>query len=180
MLDAGLVTELSPTNRTNFLDLFRALAEGDGAQTARLMIDRSKTRTCRDQAGFESSMGELITQLHKKTFQLASIKIGDMLQRVMSMVRRHRVKIEADFTNLVVSIMVLEGLGRQLDPKLDLFAAALPTLRKVRADNVMVYASNNALLLRIWAFAETRDVVRRYDEEFLMENVPMWPGLLTV
>lgn len=49
--------------------------------------------------------------------------------QVLSLVRHHHVKIEPDFTNLVVSIVVLEGLGRQLNPDLDLFAAARPFLR---------------------------------------------------
>ena len=40
-------------------------------------------------------------------------------------------QVEPNFTNLVMAIVVLEGLGRQLDPSLDLFSIALelmPTL----------------------------------------------------
>ena len=32
-----------------------------------------------------------------------------------------RVRIDDSFTTLVMSIVVLEGLGRQLDPELDIF-----------------------------------------------------------
>ena len=34
-------------------------------------------------------------------------------------------QVEPNFTNLVMAIVVLEGLGRQLDPSLDLFSIAL-------------------------------------------------------
>ena len=36
--------------------------------------------------------------------------------------------VDANFTTLGMSIVVLEGLGRQLDPELDLFSVALPML----------------------------------------------------
>ena len=48
-----------------------------------------------------------------------------VLLDVTSLVRTHRVKVEPNFTNLVMAIVVLEGLGRQLDPSLDLFSIAL-------------------------------------------------------
>ena len=47
------------------------------------------------------------------------------------MVRKHHVKMEGDFVNTVISILLLEGIGRQLDPGLDLFKSALPILRQL-------------------------------------------------
>ena len=51
-----------------------------------------------------------------------------MLLELTTLVRRHKVKVEPNFTTLVMAIVVLEGLGRQLDPSLDLFAVAVPML----------------------------------------------------
>ena len=42
LLDAGLVTELDAADRRNFLDLFTAVAVGDGRLAAQLMIERSR------------------------------------------------------------------------------------------------------------------------------------------
>ena len=39
--------------------------------------------------------------------------------------------MEADFVNTVISILLLEGIGRQLDPEMDLFKSALPILRQL-------------------------------------------------
>jgi aarF domain-containing kinase len=39
--------------------------------------------------------------------------------------------MEGDFVNTVISILLLEGIGRQLDPGLDLFKSALPILRQL-------------------------------------------------
>lgn len=37
------------------------------------------------------------------------------------MVREHHVRLEGDFVNVVISILLLEGIGRSLNPDLDLF-----------------------------------------------------------
>jgi aarF domain-containing kinase len=57
-----------------------------------------------------------------QTFALGNIKIGDILNEVLSMVRTHHVRLEGDFVNVVLSILLLEGIGRSLEPNLDLFA----------------------------------------------------------
>ena len=61
-------------------------------------------------------------------FNLRALRIGDVLLELTTLVRRHKVKVEPNFTTLVMAIVVLEGLGRQLDPSLDLFAVAVPML----------------------------------------------------
>jgi hypothetical protein len=43
LLDAGLVTELDAADRRNFLDLFTAVALGDGRLAAQLMVERSRS-----------------------------------------------------------------------------------------------------------------------------------------
>ena len=64
-------------------------------------------------------------------FNLGHVKIGEVLLEVTSLLRTHQVQADPTFTTLVCSIVVLEGLGRQLDPSLDLFSVALPLLAGV-------------------------------------------------
>jgi aarF domain-containing kinase len=54
----------------------------------------------------------------------------DILKDVLKAVRQHHVKMESDFINTVISLP-LEGIGRQLDPKLDLSKSALTILRQL-------------------------------------------------
>ena len=53
------------------------------------------------------------------------MRIGGVLGRVLSAVRHHRVKLDPNFVSVVVSISLLEGIGRQLDPEIDIFREAL-------------------------------------------------------
>ena len=121
-IDTGLVTALNRTNRANFLDLFKAIAEFDGYRAGHLMIDRCRQpEAVIDKEHFALKMEHLVTNIKGRTFALGNIKIGDILDQVLDMVRGHHVRMEGDFVNVVISILLLEGIGRTLNPDLDLF-----------------------------------------------------------
>lgn len=131
-IDAGLVTTLNSANRKNFLDLFRAVAEFDGYRTGQLMVERCHSpELAIDTETFALKMQHIVLTVKRKTFSLGQIKISDILKDVLKAVRQHHVKMEGDFINTVISILLLEGIGRQLDPSLDLFKSALPILRQL-------------------------------------------------
>ena len=130
-LDAGLVSELSAENLTNFLDLFYAIAEFNGTHVADLMVERSRTPwTVTDPYAFRKDMEKFLARIRAETLQLSKIKVGEILATVFNMVRNHHIKIEGDFANVGISIMLLEGIGRRLDPNMDLLNEALPVLRE--------------------------------------------------
>jgi aarF domain-containing kinase len=133
-IDTGLVTELNTTNRTNFLDLFRAIAEFDGYKAGHLMVERCRQPDAViDKEIFALKMQHLVLGVKSRTFALGNIKIGDVLNEVLGMVRGHHVRLEGDFVNVVISILLLEGIGRSLDPNLDLFKRLVPSPRPYHA-----------------------------------------------
>ncbi|KAK9470951.1 ABC1 family-domain-containing protein [Dipodascopsis tothii] len=164
-LDAGLVTELSDVNRRNFIDLFTALAEFKGYEAGELMIQRSRTpETVVDAEKFALRMQKLILDVKAKTFRLGNVRIGDILTEALQMVRVHHVRMEGDFVNVVISILLLEGIGRQLDPNIDIFRSALPILRRLGTQGAQggaqVLQDQSVLqILKVWAALEARQFV---------------------
>ncbi|KAF8167662.1 hypothetical protein B0H34DRAFT_644992 [Crassisporium funariophilum] len=166
-IDAGLVTTLNAENRKNFLDLFRAVAEFDGYRTGQLMVERSRfPELAIDTETFALKMQHLVLSVKRKTFSLGQIKISDLLTEVLKNVRVHHVKMEGDFINTVISILLLEGIGRQLDPGLDLFASALPILRQLGGQMATresmtknLPSSNLGALLKVWVWVEARSFI---------------------
>ncbi|KAI0034188.1 ABC1-domain-containing protein [Vararia minispora EC-137] len=164
-IDAGLVTTLSARNRTNFLDLFRAVAEFDGYRTGQLMVARSRSpELAVDPETFALKMQHIVLTVKRKTFSLGQIKISDILTDVLKAVRQHHVKMEGDFINTVISILLLEGIGRQLDPGLDLFKSALPILRQLgremaTQENIKRLPDEDSLsFLKLWVWLEAREL----------------------
>ncbi|EJD03596.1 ABC1-domain-containing protein [Fomitiporia mediterranea MF3/22] len=167
-IDAGLVTTLNDRNRRDFLDLFRAIAEFDGYRAGELMVERCRSpQLARDPETFALRMQHIVLQVKRKTFSLGQIKISDILIEVFRALREHHVKLREDFVNTVVSVLILEGIGRQLNPELDLFKSALPILRqlgKQMAQQERIEAvkelpkSDLGAYLKLWAFLEVRQL----------------------
>ena len=157
-IDTGLVTELNATNRRNFIDLFRAVAEFDGYKAGHLMCERCRQpEAVLDEEVFALKMQHLVLAVKSRTLALGNVKIGDVLQEVLGMVRRHHVRLEGDFVNVVISILLLEGIGRSLDPDLDLLSSSLPILRQLgtQGGKQMVQGGDFSMLM-VWLGLETR------------------------
>lgn len=165
-IDTGLVTELSPVNRQNFLDLFTAVAEFDGYRAGELMVSRCRQpNAVRDKDVFCLRMQHLVLGVKNKTFTLGKIKIADILSEVMSMIRSHHVRLEGDFINVVVSILLLEGIGRRLDPNIDIFKSSLPILRQLGAQKGHQILNKDMSILKIWLGLELRSILSSSFEE---------------
>ncbi|KAI9793196.1 MAG: hypothetical protein M1816_000617 [Peltula sp. TS41687] len=164
-IDTGLVTELNHINRRNFLDLFKAVAEFDGYKAGHLMVERcQQPDAVIDKEIFALKMQHLVLGVKSRTFALGNIKIGDILTQVLEMVRSHHVRLEGDFVNVVISILLLEGIGRSLDPNLDLFKSALPILRELGAQNsgsiIQSVRRGDTSMLKVWVGLEARKFVQ--------------------
>ncbi|KAF3940110.1 hypothetical protein ABW19_dt0207075 [Dactylella cylindrospora] len=159
-IDTGLVTELSPVNRQNFLDLFTAVAEFNGYRAGELMVDRCRQPSAvRDKDIFCLRMQHLVLGVKSKTFTLGKIRIADILNEVMSMIRYHHVRLEGDFINVVIGILLLEGIGRRLDPNIDIFKSSLPILRQLGAQRGPEILNKDVSILKIWLGLELRTIL---------------------
>ncbi|KAH6894343.1 hypothetical protein B0T10DRAFT_399387 [Thelonectria olida] len=180
-IDTGLVTELNATNRTNFLDLFRAVAEFDGYKAGHLMCERCRQPDAvLDKEVFALKMQHLVLSVKSRTLALGNVKIGDILQQVLSMVRNHHVRLEGDFVNVVISILLLEGIGRSLNPDVDLLSSSLPILRQLGAQSgTQMAKSGDFSMIVVWMGLEARrfmqasieDVERCVKYDLLSPNV---------
>ncbi|KAI9599422.1 ABC1 family-domain-containing protein [Syncephalis fuscata] len=167
-LDAGLIAELDDQNRQNFVDLFKAVVSFDGYTAGCLMVERCKSpELVVEPELFAHKMRNLILQLREITFSLGKVSMGDILMNVMRMVREHHVRLEGDFANVVLSLLILEGIGRQLDPGLDLASVSLATLRdfgrQQAGKHVFVglreMGATDELFLKMWLWLEAKEWV---------------------
>ena len=122
-LDTGLVTQLSRRDRKNFDDLFLALVlHGDGHLAGRLLIERSPVsmRSVKDPEGFCRSLDALVRPIFRSALELHQFALGPVLFQVFELVRIHNIRLDGSFTNIVMSFICMEGLGRELAPDLNL------------------------------------------------------------
>ncbi|XP_038176660.1 uncharacterized aarF domain-containing protein kinase 2 isoform X2 [Arvicola amphibius] len=128
LLDAGIVSELQASDLRNFRAVFLAVALGQGHRVAELILHHARANECKDVERFKAEMATLVTQARKNTITLEKLQVSSLLSSVFKLLMIHKVKLESNFASIVFAIMVLEGLGRSLDPKLDILEAAKPFL----------------------------------------------------
>lgn len=156
-LDTGLTTSLTQESLENFLDLFTAVVDGDGRRVARLMVERSPRRPPEhlNLPRFEEQMHHLITTIHAHSLKLRIFPLSDLLNQALAFVRENTIPVDPRYTNLIVSLITMEGLGRSLDPDIDLLSAARPFLRS-RWRGHRFYTQHHGLAVKLSAFLEAK------------------------
>jgi ubiquinone biosynthesis protein len=153
LLDLGLVGELDEPHRKGFSRLFAAWAQRDGDGMARIINElslnaepskgsappaagsggaaasaqRVGSDKVADPERFERLRAAVIEFVGRYWGQrLGDVQVGRVLLDLLAIMRRHRVRVNASFTIVNIAIAVTEGIGKQLDPELDLMHEALP------------------------------------------------------
>ncbi|CAM9269164.1 unnamed protein product [Ectocarpus fasciculatus] len=134
-LDAGIVCELDEEDRRNFCDLFHAVVVGEGKRAGSLMVERARNQRCQDPDGFCEGVDEVVQRARSSGMRLGEMQAGDLLGRIFRLCLKHEVKLESKFARTLIAIAVLEGVGRSLDPDLNLLTASLPVVLKATAMN---------------------------------------------
>jgi predicted unusual protein kinase regulating ubiquinone biosynthesis (AarF/ABC1/UbiB family) len=88
---------------------------------------------------FKRDMRELFEDVTSKP--LTQIPFGREFLRVMRLCRDCQVQIDGNFSSLVASLVVVEGMSRALNGNFDILAASRPLLAKDR-EFVMSYLRN--------------------------------------
>jgi len=124
LLDLGLVAELDDSHRMAFARYFAAWAQGDGQTMADIMVKHSPSPSIADLPGFRGAVQGFVNRYHGK--RLGEVEVARVVFEMMQILRRYRVRVNATFTMVNIAIAVTEGIGKQLDPSLDLMNEAMP------------------------------------------------------
>lgn len=118
VLDAGMVAKLTPEEQRNFVGFISNLAKGDGARAGRCLLRFSAAQTCR---------GEVATGRFVRDVQLlfartcrgygTGTQVGEVLRATLALVRRHGVRVDANYATLILNILCLDGLAQGLVPE---------------------------------------------------------------
>jgi len=127
LLDLGLVAELDDDSRDVIARLNLYILSGMGRELARMIYDESPIKGVADYASYEQDVERFVARIRGRP--LAELQITVLIGELFNLLRRHRIRAAADFTVVNIAMMVAEGLGRKLDPTLDLSVEALPYIQ---------------------------------------------------
>ncbi|CAG9539561.1 unnamed protein product [Cercopithifilaria johnstoni] len=127
ILDTGIALEETAQNLQKLRLLFRAVVDKRGRDVGALLLLHSPKQHCKNPEQFYDEVDQIV-QIARTKSDLRRLNISEMLNELFSIVSRHEVALDPSFTTVVLAVIVLEGLGRSLDPDLDLFHCARPFL----------------------------------------------------
>lgn len=126
LLDLGLTGSLTDEDRLSAVQLFFALATGDGVTVARLLYEHAPYRATTDYPGYEQEIVAAVGALQRAG--LANIEVTVELGRIFDILRRHHIRARSHMTMVNLALMTVEGLGKRLRPDMSMTDAALPYL----------------------------------------------------
>jgi aarF domain-containing kinase len=129
LIDCGLIAQLGPRDERNFIDLMHAVITGRSREVGRLMIERSRSppNTVFNPEEFCDKVADLVNRtVTGKSLIFGGLEFGAVITQLLNIAREHRVRLETDFVSVACALIVLEGVGKQLDPRRNLLWEAEP------------------------------------------------------
>ena len=131
-VDFGIMGTLSDADRNYLATNMGAFFERDYRRCAQAHIDAGWVPPQTRVDELESALRAICEPIFDRP--LADIHFGVLLMRLFEVGRRFGMQVQPQLVLLYKTILQVEGLGRQLDPALDLRAAAQPILERFMSE----------------------------------------------
>jgi len=127
-LDYGIVGTLTETDKNYLAQNFLAFFRRDYKRIAELHVESGWAPEGTRINELEGAVRAVLEPVFDKP--LKDISLGVVLMRLFQASRRFNVEIQPQLVLLQKTLLNVEGLGRQLDPELDLWKTAKPFLER--------------------------------------------------
>ncbi|GLQ93327.1 ubiquinone biosynthesis regulatory protein kinase UbiB [Dyella acidisoli] len=160
-LDFGIMGSLPEADQYWLAQNFIALFERDYARIAKLHVDAgwmpSSVRLDELEAAVRTVCEPYFTR------PLSQISLAELVVKLFQTARRFELTLQPQLILLQKTLLNIEGVGRLLDPDIDIWAVAHPVLKRILRER---YSPLRTL----------REVRKRIPEWF--HNAPQWPDLV--
>ncbi|MGZ3475101.1 MAG: ABC1 kinase family protein [Polyangiales bacterium] len=124
MIDLGMVGRLSPEMRDKTIKLMVAAVRQDGLAVADALYTIGRPTKKVDMQEYRATVTVLAEKYLGKP--LKEIELSAMIKDLVDGAVKFGLEIPTDFMMVGKSLMTIEGIGKELDPDLDVFGVAQP------------------------------------------------------
>jgi ubiquinone biosynthesis protein len=132
-VDFGMVGIVSESTRLGLGKVLLALVAVDVTKMADGLFDLGVVRVLVDRAAFERDLDRLVQRY--AFVPLEQLRIGPLLNDVMSVVRKHRLRMPSDLALLLKTLMMCEGVAAKLDPGFELVPLLVPYAARLASED---------------------------------------------
>ncbi len=132
LLDFGMTGMVDRPTRENFVELIDGIVQQDTSGVTRALLKLTIWEKEPDVRALEKDVADFIgLHLYKL---LKDIEISRLLQSLLELVARHRLRIPPDIFLMMKALGTVEGVARTLDPEFDMIAQAAPFIARVKLE----------------------------------------------
>jgi ubiquinone biosynthesis protein len=133
-LDFGIMGTLTDTDKNYLAQNFIAFFNRDYRRVAQAHVDAGWVPAGTRVEEFESAIRAVCEPIFDRP--LKEIYFGKLLLRLFQTSRRFNVEVQPQLVMLQKTLLNIEGLGRELDPDLDLWRTAKPYLERWMSEQI--------------------------------------------
>lgn len=138
LIDFGMVGEISEELYEKFAAFFIAFTERDPAALADALIDLSVTRGSVDEDALRVGLTSFVGRYSGRP--LSELHFSQMATDLLRMVREQRLQLPGPVSLVIKVLMMIEGIGVQLDPDFDLNAVLTRYARRLTREQLSLEA----------------------------------------
>ncbi len=176
-LDFGIVGTLTDGDKDYLAQNFLAFFQRDYKRVAMAHVEAGWAPADTRVDEFEAAIRAVCEPIFDRP--ISEISFGRVLLRLFQTSRRFNVEIQPQLVMLQKTLLNIEGLGRQLDPKLDLWTTAKPFLERWMKDQLGWRALDRGLKQEAPNWTRTLPQLPRLVHQVLSRKPPELAPLLS-
>ncbi|HEY4999495.1 MAG TPA: AarF/UbiB family protein, partial [Usitatibacter sp.] len=169
-VDFGIMGTLSEDDKNYLATNFMAFFHRDYHKVALAYVDAGWVPRDTRVDEFESAVRSVCEPIFDRP--LKDIYFGKMLVRLFEVARRFRMEVQPQLVLLQKTLLQIEGLGRQLDPDLDLRRTAQPILERFMSERMGVRGFLRQMRAEAPLWASTLPQIPRLLHRMLDDDAP--------
>ncbi len=133
-IDFGMMGRLSRQNREDFTDLVLYIVRRNEHKVTESVLKLTNHYENIDRDDLSRDLSEMLDRY--LYLPLKELEVGNILRDLLELVSRHQIFFKPNFYLMMKAITTVEGVGRILDPDLELIKLAQPFMKKVKSDKL--------------------------------------------
>jgi len=129
-IDLGMVGRFRADLKRRMLYYYYALVRGDVESAARHLVEMARVEEGGDPQGFRRAVSDLARHFLMRS-KRGSISLAEVILQSLSLGGRYRVFFPVEMTLMVKALVTFEGVGRSLDPDLDVVAVSRRHVKQI-------------------------------------------------
>lgn len=129
LIDFGMVGVIDDGLREKLVRALVAVTRKDADRLTRALLDICGQTHPRDRDALRSSLDGLIRRYAARP--LAEIPTAELIAGVIAILRTHHLRLPREMALLLKVLVMVDGLGRQLDAEFDLWGVLTPFIRRL-------------------------------------------------